>query len=648
MEKKTSLTRRNAIHGFEILSPSSLRAAFLATVELTEDVFDRSQFRPVFTQELADKSQQETRAVLAEEPDEVAVPSAHNRQNSSETSTYVSVGAAAEASQEHSDPPSRASSNCLRRNSESSPDRSRTRDLCLRRARAYTELIGGTPFDSDESKPPSLTETTPQDQAPRASIFRDLSASNGPELPHTRPRFRRAETDCAPATHSSQHRKKPPTPRGLPPPEPFPELTERASSDPKHSVNLREDYTPSHLRIEQPKFFRATPTESQARLKDSLEDVYHRRFTAESRRPSFLNSPPESDLALASSSHFQNSHTQDTSSPCPAGKLRELSRSDSHRYPGSENLRPGLSKASERPPVPKLSDQLKNKQEGPPLQGFPPKPGKKERKKNSAPHAVLSQFPQPYTFETSDKRRFDPLNFVPVTSEDAGYKATPESTKLVPEANRRRTSPGKAPTFDDIFRSVPLHSSFDSQHPHNGESLKSPGLNHGNSEKRKSKKKKGSFSLVGGLKKLFSPTPRLTSEELKARISSPVGPEPNITTVIYKPVPFLDKSEQQESDTNESKRILPLGPISGFQHRKPRIPLPDFVFPPPDMEPSRLLDPSSATMMAVTKQRLDASRLAKEQSVAVKEMCRRANTERPPYDFDELIGKGAYGRVYKG
>lgn len=67
------------------------------------------------------------------------------------------------------------------------------------------------------------------------------------------------------------------------------------------------------------------------------------------------------------------------------------------------------------------------------------------------------------------------------------------------------------------------------------------------------------------------------------------------------------------------------------------------------MEPrgTRLLDPSSA-MAAITRHKAEAIRLAREQGLAVKEMCRRAKTEVPPYEFEELIGKGAYGRVYKG
>ncbi|KAE8393708.1 kinase-like protein [Aspergillus alliaceus] len=62
---------------------------------------------------------------------------------------------------------------------------------------------------------------------------------------------------------------------------------------------------------------------------------------------------------------------------------------------------------------------------------------------------------------------------------------------------------------------------------------------------------------------------------------------------------------------------------------------------------SKLLDPTSA-MAAITKHKAEAIKLAREQGSAVKEMCRRAKTDTPPYEFEELIGKGAYGRVYKG
>ncbi|OJJ76246.1 hypothetical protein ASPBRDRAFT_203894 [Aspergillus brasiliensis CBS 101740] len=60
---------------------------------------------------------------------------------------------------------------------------------------------------------------------------------------------------------------------------------------------------------------------------------------------------------------------------------------------------------------------------------------------------------------------------------------------------------------------------------------------------------------------------------------------------------------------------------------------------------SRFLDPAVA---ALSKHKAEAIKLAREQGVAVQEMCRRAKTKTPPYEFEELIGKGSYGRVYKG
>ncbi|OQE23246.1 hypothetical protein PENSTE_c009G09723 [Penicillium steckii] len=66
-----------------------------------------------------------------------------------------------------------------------------------------------------------------------------------------------------------------------------------------------------------------------------------------------------------------------------------------------------------------------------------------------------------------------------------------------------------------------------------------------------------------------------------------------------------------------------------------------------DTRASRFLDPSSA-MAAITRHKAEAIKLAREQGTAVVEMCRRAKSDVPPYEFEELIGKGAYGRVYKG
>jgi hypothetical protein len=51
-------------------------------------------------------------------------------------------------------------------------------------------------------------------------------------------------------------------------------------------------------------------------------------------------------------------------------------------------------------------------------------------------------------------------------------------------------------------------------------------------------------------------------------------------------------------------------------------------------------------MMTGTKAR--AIQQAKEMEVLVAERAKRSGDEPPQYDFQELIGKGAYGRVFKG
>jgi protein-serine/threonine kinase len=60
------------------------------------------------------------------------------------------------------------------------------------------------------------------------------------------------------------------------------------------------------------------------------------------------------------------------------------------------------------------------------------------------------------------------------------------------------------------------------------------------------------------------------------------------------------------------------------------------------MESARLQPPA----MGGTKAR--AMQQAKEMELLVAERAKRSGEEPPPYDFFELIGKGAYGRVYKG
>ena len=62
---------------------------------------------------------------------------------------------------------------------------------------------------------------------------------------------------------------------------------------------------------------------------------------------------------------------------------------------------------------------------------------------------------------------------------------------------------------------------------------------------------------------------------------------------------------------------------------------------------SRFLEPTSSRDSIMTSQKQSAIRIAKEQEQAIHEKLRRNGHEIPRYQFQELIGKGAYGRVFK-
>ena len=68
--------------------------------------------------------------------------------------------------------------------------------------------------------------------------------------------------------------------------------------------------------------------------------------------------------------------------------------------------------------------------------------------------------------------------------------------------------------------------------------------------------------------------------------------------------------------------------------------------PAPAKPSMSFLHPESAA--AITEHRREAIRLAKAQEKLVIEKCKRSDQEVPGYLFDELIGKGSFGRVYKG
>ena len=86
-----------------------------------------------------------------------------------------------------------------------------------------------------------------------------------------------------------------------------------------------------------------------------------------------------------------------------------------------------------------------------------------------------------------------------------------------------------------------------------------------------------------------------------------------------------------------------LSEVAKDQRPEQRSPTPNR---PESSEDMNFLHPESAA--AMTEHRREAVRMAKSQEAAVVEKCKRSGAAAPPYTFDELIGKGSFGRVYKG
>lgn len=64
------------------------------------------------------------------------------------------------------------------------------------------------------------------------------------------------------------------------------------------------------------------------------------------------------------------------------------------------------------------------------------------------------------------------------------------------------------------------------------------------------------------------------------------------------------------------------------------------------MDPN-LLAPGPAPSTVITKQKEKTMQIAKEQQAALLARLMKNNLEMPPFEFLELIGKGAFGRVFK-
>lgn len=289
----------------------------------------------------------------------------------------------------------------------------------------------------------------------------------------------------------------------------------------------------------------------------------------------------------------------------------------------------------------------------------------------------------PHFFETrSERRRFDPLNFFPVpVDSDANTYVSPTPARIV---GRSLSRPREVSAPSAVTPSLQKESSG------------GPDSNvDSNKSKRRSRgRKRGSSGLASTLRRLFRSSSKRSSEEEEIGTSladidsflSPQGSTPQQTaapnfsqnvssfaaergqrstlpdfdfpfhtpgTEIHSSaigIPVHHPRPTVSANIPALTRAVPISPTP-VPRNLPAFPVLSVPSASFNMDSSRLsrtsrlLDPA---MVAITKQKAEAMKLAREQAAAVQEMCRRAKTDVPPYEFEELIGKGAYGRVYKG
>ncbi|KKZ60083.1 hypothetical protein EMCG_00774 [[Emmonsia] crescens] len=251
-----------------------------------------------------------------------------------------------------------------------------------------------------------------------------------------------------------------------------------------------------------------------------------------------------------------------------------------------------------------------------------PRDPDKRRKSNPKRGRGGNPLPSPHDFETLNKKnRFDPLSFIPGTE---GRRNNPqESTVYSPPAF---SSPfekfPKTPTYPGESSSTQTGDIADDNDPIRKYAIPYSELPLESAPVKR--KPRRSLRLAASLKRILTPKHKSTSNDDPTPVATPLP---------------------QQIQVNESPTDAEAAWFEGVIQR-----LQDECADQEryrDAMDSRHLDPSSA-MVALTKQKAEAMRLAREQGAAVKEMCRRAKTDMPPYQFEELIGKGAYGRVYKG
>ncbi|GBF60082.1 serine/threonine-protein kinase [Trichophyton mentagrophytes] len=312
-----------------------------------------------------------------------------------------------------------------------------------------------------------------------------------------------------------------------------------------------------------------------------------------------------------------------------------------------------------------------------------PKRSQPHPPKNKPYEFKTDSFPQPHHFSTlNPKSPYNPLNFIPGGVNSSGYLYLPSPASQP----ATRPEPDPAPPADVPAEPRAFHAQGDFSFPFNKPCSAEPTpetcpapprpifrleLPSAQEIKDRKRKKSGARRFTSSLKKLFSRKTKSESENTTAAPGSvnaeySLAPKAEETS---KDCPSATprgrfREELGEADSTQAAQLeeqlkgVDSAQAERFEEelRKPFItvtvdPPPEKDSTPPRDTPNMFstghLDPSSA-VMAITKQKAEAMRLAREQGFIVREMCRRAKTDVPPYTFEELIGKGSYGRVYKG
>ncbi|EQL37178.1 STE/STE20/YSK protein kinase [Blastomyces dermatitidis ATCC 26199] len=394
--------------------------------------------------------------------------------------------------------------------------------------------------------------------------------------------------------------------------ETFPSFDSRSNHQGLYEANLRGNKLPSFGTGPTSSFSSGAPKTPQ-RPPSSSDTLHLSDYSA---------SPPASHANFSNSSTLfrHRALSQQAAYGCP--QLTSPSFEDQHN-PSPDVYKisfdtPPQSKSFRRRPFLDFSSphQSFNSENQPPERPCDLPGPDKRRKSKPKSNRGKTPLPSPHDFATFNKRnRFDPLSFIP--GKESRNSSLPGST---PASSSSAFSPPyeKFPDCPKGHSSAQPSDTTDNRDPIEKYSVPYSELPlQSASVKRKPRR---SLRLALSLKKILTPKHKTASKDEPT--SPPLPTQASKSTTDAEEAWFEGVIKQLQEDCAEQERYR-------------------------DAMDSRHLDPSSA-MVALTKQKAEAMRLAREQGAAVKEMCRRAKTEMPPYQFEELIGKGAYGRVYKG